>query len=53
VVRDNVGFLHDGRARTYAEAIMWHGGEAQAAREAFRTASKSDRDALAAFLDTL
>jgi CxxC motif-containing protein (DUF1111 family) len=53
VVRDNVGFLHDGRARTYAEAIMWHHGEAEQAREAFRTAPKADRDALAAFLDTL
>ncbi len=53
VVRESVGFLHDGRARTYAEAIMWHGGEARAAREAFRTAGKTDRDALAAFLDTL
>src|SRR5262249_40874876 len=25
VIRDSVGFMHDGRARTYAEAIMWHG----------------------------
>ena len=32
-------FLHDGRARTLAEAILWHGGEAEAAREAFRLAS--------------
>jgi len=46
-------FLHDGRARTLEEAILWHGGEAMAAREAFRTASKSDRDALIAFLMTL
>jgi len=53
VIRANATFLHDGRARTYAEAIMWHGGEAMPAREAFRTASRSDRDALAAFLDTL
>lgn len=52
VVRKGATFLHDGRARTYAEAIMWHGGEAGAAREAFRTASAQDRDALAAFLDT-
>lgn len=46
-------FLHDGRARTLAEAIMWHGGEADAAKQAFRGASKSDRDALLAFLATL
>ena len=29
-------YLHDGRARNLAEAILWHGGEATAAREAFR-----------------
>jgi CxxC motif-containing protein (DUF1111 family) len=46
-------FMHDGRARTLAEAIMWHGGEASAAREAFRTASGVDRSALIAFLRTL
>lgn len=46
-------FLHDGRARTLEEAILWHGGEAQAAREAFRTAPKADREALIAFLETL
>ena len=34
-------FLHDGRARTLAEAILWHGGEAQAAREAFRAAAQA------------
>jgi CxxC motif-containing protein (DUF1111 family) len=52
-IRDDVSFLHDGRARSYAEAIMWHGGEAQPARDAFQAASKAERDALAAFLDTL
>jgi CxxC motif-containing protein (DUF1111 family) len=46
-------FLHDGRARTLTEAIMWHGGEAAGAKGAFRAASKSDRDALLAFLATL
>jgi CxxC motif-containing protein (DUF1111 family) len=46
-------FLHDGRARTIAEAILWHGGEAQRAREAFRRAPRRDRDALIAFLETL
>src|SRR5262249_10087378 len=50
LVRGDVTFLHDGRARTLAEAILWHGGEAEAAREAFRTAQKADRDALIAFL---
>ena len=53
VVRDTVTFLHDGRARTLEEAILWHGGEAQRASEAFRTASAADRRALVAFLNTL
>ncbi|CAN5219261.1 di-heme oxidoredictase family protein [soil metagenome] len=52
-IRHGVSFLHDGRARSYAEAIMWHGGEAQASRDAFQAASKADRGALASFLDTL
>ena len=45
--------LHDGRARGPAEAILWHGGEAEAAKEKFRNADKADRDALVAFLDAL
>jgi CxxC motif-containing protein (DUF1111 family) len=45
--------LHDGRARGFAEAILWHGGEGEAAKEAFRTLSKSDRDALVSFLQAL
>ncbi|HXU71816.1 MAG TPA: di-heme oxidoredictase family protein [Polyangia bacterium] len=45
--------MHDGRARGFAEAILWHGGQGAAAREAFRTLSKSDRDALVAFLNSL
>jgi CxxC motif-containing protein (DUF1111 family) len=45
--------LHDGRARGLAEAILWHGGEATAARERFRNASAADRDALLAFLGSL
>lgn len=53
LVAPNATFLHDGRARDFAEAILWHGGEALAAREAFRLAAKRDRDALIAFLATL
>ena len=53
VVQPGANFLHDGRARTLPEAILWHGGEAAEAREAFRTAPRSDRDALLAFLETL
>jgi CxxC motif-containing protein (DUF1111 family) len=45
--------LHDGRARGPEEAILWHGGEAEAAREAFRAMSAADRDALVRFLRSL
>jgi CxxC motif-containing protein (DUF1111 family) len=53
VVTDGTSFLHDGRARTFEEAIMWHGGEAQPAHDAFQKAAQADRDALTAFLGTL
>ena len=46
-------FLHDGRARGLAEAILWHGGEAEASREAFRALPANDRAALLAFLGSL
>jgi CxxC motif-containing protein (DUF1111 family) len=53
VIEPDATFLHDGRARTLEEAILWHGGEALAAREAFRLARKQGRDALIRFLQTL
>jgi CxxC motif-containing protein (DUF1111 family) len=46
-------YLHDGRARTLPEAILWHGGEAEAAKERFRTMTAADRAALVAFLRSL
>jgi CxxC motif-containing protein (DUF1111 family) len=52
-VNGHTCFLHDGRARNAAEAILWHGGEAARARENFRSLSKTDRIALIAFLDSL
>lgn len=45
--------MHDGRARGFAEAILWHGGEGEAAREAFRTMPAADREAMVAFLKSL
>ncbi|HCT44061.1 MAG TPA: hypothetical protein DF699_02465, partial [Phycisphaerales bacterium] len=39
-------YLHDGRARTLLEAILWHGGEAAPARDAVLAMSASERDAL-------
>ena len=47
------GYLHDGRARTIEEAILWHGGEAEASKENFRAMPASDRAALVKFLKSL
>ena len=49
----NEFLLHDGRARNLEEAILWHGGQAQGPREAYRALSPADRAALAAFLSSL
>jgi CxxC motif-containing protein (DUF1111 family) len=46
-------FLHDGRARNVTEAILWHGGEAEAARDKFAELPKTDREALLAFVNSL
>ena len=46
-------YLHDGRARTLSEAILWHGGEGESAREAFRTMPAVDRAAIIRFLKSL
>jgi CxxC motif-containing protein (DUF1111 family) len=46
-------YLHDGRARSLEEAILWHGGEAAASKEAFRTMTAPDRAALVKFLKSL
>lgn len=46
-------FLHDGRARSLSEAVLWHGGQASAAREQFRAMPAADRDALLQFLGVL
>jgi CxxC motif-containing protein (DUF1111 family) len=53
VVNDHDRLLHDGRARGVAEAILWHGGEADKAREAFRTLIAEDRRALVEFVESL
>ncbi len=46
-------YLHDGRALSIEEAILWHGGEAEQSKNAFMKLDKSDRDALLAFLKSL
>jgi hypothetical protein len=52
-VADTAPYLHDGRATTLSEAILLHGGEAEAARNAFAGAAQSDRDRLLEFLQSL
>jgi CxxC motif-containing protein (DUF1111 family) len=46
-------FLHDGRARNLLEAILWHSGEAQAARDRVVEMPAADRAALIRFLESL
>jgi CxxC motif-containing protein (DUF1111 family) len=52
-VNGNQNYLHDGRARTIEEAVLWHGGEAQRSRDAFALMSADERAALLAFLSSL
>jgi CxxC motif-containing protein (DUF1111 family) len=52
-VNPKAGFLHDGRARTLVEAILWHGGEAVTARENYRNLPGAERSALIWFLKSL
>ncbi|MEJ1965152.1 MAG: di-heme oxidoredictase family protein [Gammaproteobacteria bacterium] len=47
------GYLHDSRARTLTEAILWHSGEAAKSRERFQALNAADRDALLTFLQSL
>ena len=46
-------FLHDGRARSISEAILWHGGEAEPAKQHYLKMNKSDRQALLGFLKSI
>jgi CxxC motif-containing protein (DUF1111 family) len=52
-VNGHTFFLHDGRARNVTEAILWHGGEAERARDAFARLSGEDRRRLIAFVNSL
>ncbi len=52
-VSGHTEFLHDGRARNLTEAILWHGGEAQAARDAFAAMPQPEREALLKFVESL
>ena len=46
-------YLHDGRARTLEEAILWHNGEAKKSKQAFMQLSSSERAKLLKFLGSL
>ena len=52
-VNGHTMFLHDGRARNLEEAILWHGGEGQAARDSFMALTQSERELLLRFLESL
>ena len=49
----NVRYLHDGRAATLEEAILWHGGQGTAAKQRYEALSAADRQAVIAFLKSL
>lgn len=53
VVNGHTRYLHDGRARNLMEAILWHGGEAEASREKVKKMKKEERGALLQFLESL
>jgi CxxC motif-containing protein (DUF1111 family) len=46
-------FLHDGRARSIEEAVLWHGGEAQSSLTAFKQLSSEQRSQVLAFIESL
>ncbi len=46
-------FLHDGRARTINEAILWHGGESETSKQMYLKLSKEQRDALILFIKAI
>lgn len=52
-VSGHTAYLHDGRARSLSEAILWHAGEADAARQAFANLTRRERQSVLAFLESL
>jgi CxxC motif-containing protein (DUF1111 family) len=52
-VNGSHAYLHDGRANTLSETILWHDGEAKAARDRFASMVPDDRKALITFLESL
>ncbi len=52
-VNGHTDFLHDGRAKSIEEAILWHGGEAEESQQFYRELSEEDRKAMIAFLEAI
>jgi len=52
-VNGHTRFLHDGRAHSLLEAVLWHGGEAEAAKQQVVALPREKREALLAFLRSL
>ena len=46
-------FMHDGRARSIEEAILWHGGESSRSRTNFKNLPANQRAAVIQFLKSL
>jgi CxxC motif-containing protein (DUF1111 family) len=53
VVSGYLFLLHDGRARTFEEAILWHDGEGRRSRDAFEALPAASRSDLVRFLESL
>ncbi|MEK8029950.1 di-heme oxidoredictase family protein [Ideonella sp. DXS29W] len=51
-INPNVRYLHDGRARTVEEAILWHGGQGAASRDRFKAMSAKERADLIQFVNS-
>ncbi|MGU3496264.1 di-heme oxidoredictase family protein [Xanthobacteraceae bacterium A53D] len=49
----DTGLLHDGRARTVEEAILWHGGQAERALARFRALPADSKAALLTYVSNL
>ncbi|MBB1381249.1 c-type cytochrome [Shewanella sp. SR41-2] len=52
-VNPQAGFLHDGRAATLEEAILWHDGESKTSKQDFMALTQTERDQVIAFLQSL
>jgi CxxC motif-containing protein (DUF1111 family) len=53
IINGHGGLLHDGRAANVLEAVLWHGGEAEATKQRVIQLPTADRNALVAFVQSL